>query len=158
MNLPSEPISGSSAVQRLLDAFNRDLISGQLRPGDRIPTEVELSEQFGVARNTVREALDVIETRGMILRRAGSGSFVTWDPNGARESVTAIAAETGPLQLQVIRGILENPEDCRRVGEAARETIPVPWSKVLETAAERYQRLVDLGREGKLKNKRRRLV
>ena len=59
---------------------------------------------------------------------------------------------------RVIRGILEDPEMRNRVGQTARETIPVPWSKVLETAAERYERLVALGREGKLKDKRRRIV
>ena len=76
MNLPSEPISGSSAVQRLLDAFNRDLISGQLRPGDRIPTEVELSEQFGVARNTVREAVKILVAMGVLEIRRPVGTFV----------------------------------------------------------------------------------
>ena len=60
--------------------------------------------------------------------------------------------------VEVIRGILEDPEMRNRVGHTARETIPVPWSRVLETAAERYERLVALGREGKLKDKRRRLV
>ena len=63
MNLPSDSISGTSAVQRLLDAFNRDLLSGQLQPGDRIPTEIELSEHFGVARNTVREAVKILVDR-----------------------------------------------------------------------------------------------
>ena len=37
------------AVQFLLDAFNQELLSGALRPGDQIPTEAELSEQSGVA-------------------------------------------------------------------------------------------------------------
>ena len=53
---------------------------------------------------------------------------------------------------------MEDPETTGHVGENARNTIPVPWSKVLETAAERYERLVALGKEGKLKDKRRRIV
>ena len=53
---------------------------------------------------------------------------------------------------------MEDPEKNRRVGETARETIPIPWSKVLETAAERYERLVELGKKGQLKDKHRRLV
>lgn len=76
MNLSSEPISGTSAVQRLLDAFNQDLLSGALQPGDRIPTEVELSEQFGVARNTVREAVKTLVAMGVLEIRRPVGTFV----------------------------------------------------------------------------------
>ena len=58
----------------------------------------------------------------------------------------------------MIAGILDDQEKRDAVGRAARETIPVPWSKVLETATERYERLVALGKEGKLKDKHRRIV
>jgi DNA-binding FadR family transcriptional regulator len=71
-----------------------------------------LAQDLGVARNTVREALDQLEDRDMIRRRAGSGSFVTYDPSGATSSAAPVAADTGPLQLQVVRGILE-PEMVR---------------------------------------------
>ena len=58
----------------------------------------------------------------------------------------------------MLQGILSDRETRDRIGRIAREPIPVPWSKVLETASERYERLVALGREGKLKDKRRRIV
>ena len=76
-----------------------------------------------------------------------------------RDGENGYLCENDPQDLaRVIRGILEDPEKRNRIGETAKETIPVPWSRVLETAAERYERLVALGKEGKLKNKRRRLV
>ena len=106
---------------------------------------------YDAAPMVVREAA-VMGTPSVMVRGSTAAEIIRDGENG-------YLCENDPQDLaRVIRGILENPEDCRRVGEAARETIPVPWSKVLETAAERYQRLVDLGREGKLKNKRRRLV
>ena len=43
----------NDTVKQIIDAFTQQLLDGRLKPGDRIPTEVELSEQFGVARNTV---------------------------------------------------------------------------------------------------------
>ena len=53
---------------------------------------------------------------------------------------------------------LKEPEKLSLIGETARETIPVPWEKVLETAVERYERLIALGKEGKLKDKRKRVL
>ena len=54
--LPKGSIS-EIIVQRITDA----LISGELKPGDQIPTEVEFSEKLGVSRNGVREAIKVLE-------------------------------------------------------------------------------------------------
>ncbi|MEL7013443.1 MAG: FCD domain-containing protein, partial [Pseudomonadota bacterium] len=82
-----------------------------------------------VARNTVREALDVLESHGVMRRRAGSGSFVTWRPAAQpRLSAEVVAGETSPLDHLVVRGILE-PEivrlavvnmSPRKIGELAR--------------------------------------
>lgn len=99
-------------VQYVVDTLTRRIVSQEYGVGERLPSERQLAQDLGVARNTVREALDQIEAAGMIRRRAGSGWFVTFDPEGATESASAIAAETGPLQLQVMRGIME-PEMIR---------------------------------------------
>ena len=50
------------------------------------------------------------------------------------------------------------PEKLKQIGQNARDTIPVPWEKVLEKAVERYERLIALGKEGKLKDKRKRML
>ena len=76
MNSVGEKRNSQSAVQYLLDAFNKELLSGALRPGDQIPTEVELSEQFGVARNTVREAVKILVAMGVLEIRRPVGTFV----------------------------------------------------------------------------------
>ncbi len=59
---------------------------------------------------------------------------------------------------RVITGVLEDPDLLASTGEKARETIPVPWETIMETVVERYTRLVALGKEGKLKDKRIRIV
>ena len=76
MNPIGEKRNSQSAVQFLLDAFNRELLSGALQPGDQIPTEVELSEQFGVSRNTVREAIKILVAMGVLEIRRPVGTYV----------------------------------------------------------------------------------
>lgn len=46
-------------------------------PGDRLPTEAELSERLGVGRNTVREAIRILGSRNIITVRQGSGTFLS---------------------------------------------------------------------------------
>lgn len=57
----------------------RRIRSGTWMPGDRTPSENELSEQFGVSRMTARRALDQLALAGDIVRRRGAGSFIADD-------------------------------------------------------------------------------
>ena len=66
----------NNAVQQIIDAFTAQLIDGRLKPGDQIPTEVELSERFGVARNTVREAIKILVAMGVLEIRRPVGTYV----------------------------------------------------------------------------------
>ena len=66
----------NNAVQQIIDAFTQQLVQGNLHPGDQIPTEVELAEKFGVARNTVREAIKILVAMGVLEIRRPVGTFV----------------------------------------------------------------------------------
>ena len=68
---------------------------GELRPGGQLPTEIELMEQYNASRNTVRDAIKLLTTRGLVETRPGQGTFVvekivpfittfTGDPAGCR--------------------------------------------------------------------------
>ncbi|GHG78787.1 FadR/GntR family transcriptional regulator [Pseudodonghicola xiamenensis] len=105
------PLPGAT-VKYVIETLSTRIVTQEYATEERLPSERQLAQDLGVARNTVREALDHLETRGLIRRRAGSGSFVTYDPDGQGEALSPVAAETGPLQLQVMRGILE-PEMVR---------------------------------------------
>lgn len=54
--------------------------TGQLLPGDRLPTEAELSQRFGVARTVVREAISFLRYNGVVDSRRGVGAFIA-DPS-----------------------------------------------------------------------------
>ncbi|NIY77896.1 FadR family transcriptional regulator [Celeribacter sp. HF31] len=110
-SLPNTSLPGAT-VKYVIETLSTRIVTREYATEERLPSERQLAQELGVARNTVREALDQLETRGMIRRRAGSGSFVTYNPDGASEALSPVARETGPLQLQVMRGILE-PEMVR---------------------------------------------
>ncbi|MEV0592781.1 FadR/GntR family transcriptional regulator [Nonomuraea cavernae] len=64
------------AYQQMADQLRDLVISGGLAPGDRLPAEGELAGMFGASRSTVREALGLLATRGLITMGPG-GSFVS---------------------------------------------------------------------------------
>lgn len=63
--------------QKVIDYICQEITDGRIRIGDRLPTERLLSEQMGVSRNCVREALRSMETFGMIECRQGSGNYLS---------------------------------------------------------------------------------
>ncbi|MFT4214768.1 MAG: GntR family transcriptional regulator [Microbacterium sp.] len=66
-----------TAGTRLRDAVAGMIADQGLGPGDRLPTEKMLAEQFGVARSTVREALKALEEEGILDAVQGKGRFVS---------------------------------------------------------------------------------
>lgn len=60
----------------IVDHIQRLILKGGLKPGDRLPSQRELAEQLGVSRPSLREALTILETIGLVSVRAGSGVFV----------------------------------------------------------------------------------
>lgn len=74
-NLCAPLIKGSIPeviIQRITDA----IIAGELKRGDKIPTEIEFGEQLGVGRNAVREAIKVLVAFGVLEIRRSEGTFV----------------------------------------------------------------------------------
>ncbi|GAA3721499.1 DNA-binding FadR family transcriptional regulator [Spinactinospora alkalitolerans] len=59
------------AYERIVEQIESAVFEGRLAPGDRLPSERMLSEQFGVSRGTVREALRVLRSRGLVDSRHG---------------------------------------------------------------------------------------
>lgn len=99
----------------------------------------------------VREAA-VMGTPSVLVRGSSAAEIIQNGENG-------YLCENDPADLaRVMRQVLADPEAARKIGENAKETIPVPWEKILETAVGRYERLIALGREGKLNKKYLRVI
>lgn len=65
----------------IADDLDRRIKSGGLSPGDQLPSEIELREEYGqdaaiASRNTVRDAIKLLVTRGLVETRPGQGTFV----------------------------------------------------------------------------------
>ncbi|MEV4433321.1 GntR family transcriptional regulator [Streptomyces sp. NPDC049585] len=74
---PNEPHAPRAPYMRVLDALTADIEAGKYAPGDLIPSEAELRERFGVARETARRAVRILRERGLIETEWGKGSYVT---------------------------------------------------------------------------------
>lgn len=63
-------------VDEIIESLRQDIVTGRLPDGERLPSERELSDQFGVSQPTVREAVRALETMGLIEVLHGTGTFV----------------------------------------------------------------------------------
>jgi len=103
-------IGKQSVVDKVVNQLVDAIISGNLRPGDRIPTEMELSETFNIGRNSVREAIKVLVSYGILEIRRAEGTFVC---SGFTESMLnpmlygIILEQDSSEHLAALRRILE---------------------------------------------------
>ncbi len=63
--------------QKVIDWLNKNIDDGVLRPGDKIPSENVLCEQFGLSRQTIRHAIAKLSEDGLLDSRRGSGTYVS---------------------------------------------------------------------------------
>ena len=82
------------------ELLRRQILSGKIKAGDRLPALNELSEKFGVARMTIRQAMDALEDEGLIERYAGKGTFAREVNLPARQKLN-MKAELSQLQAMV---------------------------------------------------------
>lgn len=115
----------SAKTRQLADLLFADIVAGIHGYGTRLPAERLLSEQHGLSRNIVRQALGLLEDFGIIQRRVGSGSVVIYRPPRQAEQpappvpqlpnaldLSELGDITSPLELGVVRSIVE-PEIAR---------------------------------------------
>ncbi len=70
-------------AQRIVDQICQAISDGRYRPGDKLPTEIELAQIFKVGRNSVREAIKMLECLGLLEIRRAEGTFVANKPSKA---------------------------------------------------------------------------
>jgi GntR family transcriptional repressor for pyruvate dehydrogenase complex len=80
MSLPAavqiEPPNRCTLAQEVANQLIELMLAGHLQPGDRLPSQQELTEQLQVGRSTVREALHTLNAMGLVELKHGQGTFV----------------------------------------------------------------------------------
>lgn len=80
--------------------ITQSLIGGEWRPGEMIPSEVELAARYKVSQGTVRKAIDSLATENIVIRRQGKGTFVaTHKEDDIKLRFLRLTAETGQKEL-----------------------------------------------------------
>lgn len=111
------PISRELLYIKIVDAIHSYITANRLQPGDKLPSEREMASVFQTSRNSVREALRVLENQGILEVRTGLGTFLK-EQAGASGSISiriiksnfrevqevALALETSCLERAVLRG------------------------------------------------------
>jgi GntR family transcriptional repressor for pyruvate dehydrogenase complex len=77
------PIHSNKVYEQIAEQIEQLILSGELRSGDRLPTERELAEQFQASRTAVREAMKTLAQKGLVDMRPGRGTIVIDDTSRA---------------------------------------------------------------------------
>ncbi|WP_027338755.1 GntR family transcriptional regulator [Halonatronum saccharophilum] len=111
------------------EKIDEKILEGEYKPGDRLPSEAKLSENFGVSRATLREALRVLEKEGKINRMQGVGTFIT-------EKSTLF--KSGIEELHSITQSIESMGQ-----KAGTRELELKWDNHVENLAQEFNRKKD---------------
>lgn len=163
------PVRANSLTEQVSGALQAQIRAGEMAPGDRLPTESQLAESFGVSRTVVREAIARLRSDGLIESRQGAGMFVARSslgvpfrigPSGLSSpaavaeimelrmgvecEAAALAAERATdAQLQAIQRALDSVREAvERGGDGVDEDLGFHRAIVRATGNSRY---IDLG-------------
>lgn len=121
MNQIDKPVMGARAISVKL---RRSIETGYYVNGDQLPTERLLAESFSASRSTIRSALNQLEEAGLVARKVGSGTFVTY--SGAQEpDVIDVIDQISPIQLIDARIGVERQMTRLAVFHATRRDLEV---------------------------------
>lgn len=109
-----DPYSGRPLYRQAADDIRDAISAGRLRPGETLPTEAQLSTDYGIGVDAVRDALAVLRGEGLIVTERGKGSQVRLTPQ-----VTVVKIPPGTQ----IRARMPDEEERRRLG--IPEGVPV---------------------------------
>lgn len=118
-------MSSSQKLSRLYQAvaerLAKSMAAGDFKPGDRLPAERDLAEQFDVSRTTIREAIIALEIQGMVDVRVGSGVYVS--SARARTKSTPMEMDIGAFELTEARLLIEGEVAALAATNATKDDI-----------------------------------
>jgi GntR family transcriptional repressor for pyruvate dehydrogenase complex len=138
------PVRRRNLSQEIAAILAEQIAGGQLKPGERLRSERDLSDAFAVSRSSVREAIKTLESRGLVEGRQGGGTYVR------HQSLdTLVQVPTGPVSVTEaeVRALYEvremlDPGIARLAAERATKADISTLCRMLE----RHERRAAAGR------------
>lgn len=137
----SSNLVGELKSDRIVLAFERQILSGALPPGERLPTENELCEILGVSRTVVRDSVRTLVARGLLTVRQGRGTTVAEPSDEAFSNALLVLLTRSGFTIRDIyqaRAIV----DTSLVGLAAKNGTAEDW-QALASTYEAFAKAVD---------------
>lgn len=105
-DMSNHPKQGAK-YQILMEHIRKDISEGRYKTGDKLMSENQLSAAYGFSRQTVRQALGILEQEGVLVRRRGSGTYIAGGRNPQRTRTIGLIATyiTDYIFPAIIRGV-----------------------------------------------------
>lgn len=129
----------------VIEQIKEMLARGDLKPGDQLPSEREFAELLGISRVSLRQALTVLETLGIVEIRHGEGTFVSSNPDGFGNLniyLSKISKESDPLDILEARKLIEVEIASLSAIERTEEDL-----KVMEEILDEMKMAIERGEE-----------
>ncbi|ABS66870.1 FadR/GntR family transcriptional regulator [Xanthobacter versatilis] len=110
-----------SLAETLAHRLREEIASGRLQPGERLPTEHQMAETYGVSRPIVREAVGRLKHDGLVTTRQGAGAFVA-EPGAASTFRLDIADFSDKVEMRAIVELLMAVEATATAHAAVRRS------------------------------------
>lgn len=108
-----EEITVEKIPQSIVTQIRRRLIDGELKPGQSLPSEVKLAKMFGVSRSSIRDAMQILESTGVVTRRKRGGTTIRqitiedmaniYLPKSEKENLFDLLETREILEIAVVR-------------------------------------------------------
>lgn len=106
MSKTTHPLQRHNLADAVVSKLQQLISLGEYQAGQKLPSEPELMEQFGVGRSTIREAIRILANTGLLSVRQGSGTFVEMQ-NGIAEPLSQRLRRADARDLDEVRQLLE---------------------------------------------------
>ncbi|ODT66347.1 MAG: GntR family transcriptional regulator [Pelagibacterium sp. SCN 63-23] len=142
MDVTPQPARKPKLADLVIDTLRKRIGGGELGPGDKLPTESQLSTLFGVSRTVVREAIAALAADGMVQARQGAGVFVMAQATSAFSSIAGERSNKISVALNVLE--VRMGIEIESAGLAAQRRSASQEAAIHETWNE-FGRLLELG-------------
>ena len=158
-----DPNDPNPPYRQLARVLVEAITTGELKPGDRLPSQADLRQRFGLANMTIQRAISVLRSQGRVVTRSGSGVYVRdeanpdatgLDPIATNQRINEILARIHTLQtrstvlkelMEEMQSDLDSPQ-MRLVFDLANASLEETRSLVTELASFDFAAEADLER------------